>query len=168
MADFNGAFNKMMQNEGGYVLHNVKGDRGGETYAGIARNFWPKWEGWKYIDNDKEGIAMKLVYGFYYKNFWERMGCAEIASGDKAESIFDFSVNTGIRVASRVVQMTVGAKIDGIIGSKTVELINNMDDELFISHFVIAKIARYTQICNKNKSQRKFLLGWINRSLKGV
>ncbi|MBX9449807.1 MAG: hypothetical protein KL787_08850, partial [Taibaiella sp.] len=25
---------------------NVAGDRGGETYKGIARNIHPKWQGW--------------------------------------------------------------------------------------------------------------------------
>ena len=37
------------RNEGGYA--NNSADTGGETYAGIARNYWPKWQGWKYIDN---------------------------------------------------------------------------------------------------------------------
>lgn len=41
MADFNPAFEAMIKDEGGYVLHNVEGDRGGMTYAGIARNMNP-------------------------------------------------------------------------------------------------------------------------------
>lgn len=39
MSDFAVAYERMIRNEGGYVLHQVAGDRGGQTYAGIARNF---------------------------------------------------------------------------------------------------------------------------------
>ena len=45
MADFQPAFEKMIRNEGGYTLHNVASDRGGQTFAGIARNFHPNWPG---------------------------------------------------------------------------------------------------------------------------
>lgn len=46
MADFLQAYESMIRNEGGYTLHTVAGDRGGMTYAGIARNFHPNWPGW--------------------------------------------------------------------------------------------------------------------------
>ena len=48
MADFLPAYEAMIRNEGGYVLHDVPGDRGGMTYAGIARNMNPQWPGWAY------------------------------------------------------------------------------------------------------------------------
>jgi lysozyme family protein len=38
MANFDPAFDKMIRNEGGFKLTNIEGDRGGQTYAGIARN----------------------------------------------------------------------------------------------------------------------------------
>ena len=52
MAQFEPAFEQMMQDEGGYVLHEVPGDTGGMTYAGIARNKnpqWPGWAGWRAV-----------------------------------------------------------------------------------------------------------------------
>ena len=45
MADFLPAYEAMIRNEGGYVLHDVPGDRGGQTYAGIARNMNLRWPG---------------------------------------------------------------------------------------------------------------------------
>ena len=50
LANFESAFNRMIEDEGGYVLHEVPGDRGGMTYAGIARKMNPNWEGWQHID----------------------------------------------------------------------------------------------------------------------
>lgn len=41
MADFAPAFEEMIRNEGGYILHNVPDDRGGDTYAGVARASTP-------------------------------------------------------------------------------------------------------------------------------
>ena len=52
MGEFEQAFEKMIRNEGGYLLHKVSGDRGGQTYAGIARNFYPDWDGWDLIDRN--------------------------------------------------------------------------------------------------------------------
>ena len=40
---------KVLESEGGYQLTTLVGDSGGQTYAGIARNPNPHWEGWKLI-----------------------------------------------------------------------------------------------------------------------
>ena len=69
MSDFLQAYERMIVNEGGYVLHTVKNDRGGQTYAGIARNAWPEWAGWAYIDAGDTPPA-EMVRGFYRSNFW--------------------------------------------------------------------------------------------------
>lgn len=69
MAEFLPAFERMIVNEGGYVLHTVAGDRGGMTYAGIARNFHPGWPGWRVIDQGETPPA-ELVRQFYRSNFW--------------------------------------------------------------------------------------------------
>ena len=71
--------------------------------------------------------------------------------------------------SSRLAQ--VAAEIepaDGIIGSQSLKVINQCNEALFISNYTIAKIARYAYICNRNKSQKRFLLGWINRALGAV
>lgn len=47
MADFATAYAPLAGFEGGWC--NVQGDSGGETYAGIARRYWPGWPGWKII-----------------------------------------------------------------------------------------------------------------------
>ena len=74
MADFEPCFEKVILIEGGYKLHEVQGDRGGMTYAGIARNFWPKWPGWAKIDaNEFDGELTRLVRVFFKAEFWDRI-----------------------------------------------------------------------------------------------
>lgn len=170
MADFESAFQKTMQNEGGYRLHEVEGDRGGMTYAGIARRFHPGWAGWKIIDSGRmdDPDLTGMVRQFYRVNFWDRIGGDDIQAQQIAESVFDFAVNAGVRVAVKLAQLATGATPDGIVGPQTIGALNNTDPESFVAQYVVAKISRYAAICNHRPSQKKFLLGWINRTLKGV
>jgi lysozyme family protein len=62
----------------------------------------------------------------------------------------------------------LGLTPDGQFGDKTVEALNAIDPDKFVPMFALAKIARYRDIVTKNRTQQKFLLGWINRTLQGV
>lgn len=170
MADFSTAFERMIQNEGGYKLHKVSGDRGGQTYAGIARKFHPDWEGWKLIDaGDMESLELsRLVRSFYKEQFWDKMWGDRVAAQSIAESIFDFSVNAGASIAVKLAQLVVGTVPDGRMGPKTLEALNQAEEGVFILKYALAKVTRYAEICNRDRSQVKFLLGWINRTIKGL
>lgn len=166
MADFLPAFEAMIRNEGGYVLHNVEGDRGGMTYAGIARNMNLHWPGWVKIDNGDQ-VPAQMVRDFYKPNYWDNIKGDQIKSQVVAQAIFDFHVNAGA-VARKLAQLVVGATPDGAIGDKTVALLNAYDEDKFVMAYALAKIARYRDIVTRDRTQQKFLLGWINRTLEGV
>ncbi|MFT7224373.1 MAG: lysozyme family protein [Cellvibrionaceae bacterium] len=167
MAEFRPAYEKMIRNEGGYVNHKVAGDRGGQTYAGIARTFHGDWKGWNLIDRDDmdNPELTELVIEFYKSKFWDKVKGDEIQNQRIAATIFDFSVNTGTRTASKLLQLVVGETPDGIIGPKTVAAVNQADEELFVAKYALAKVARYAEIVKRDRSQIKFLLGWLNRTL---
>jgi lysozyme family protein len=166
MADFLPAFEQMIKDEGGYVLHDVAGDTGGVTYAGIARNKNPHWNGWPYIDRKEFGGPLTgMVRDFYKVEFWDKMRGDEIREQDIANSIFNFGVNAGMGMAVKLAQLVVNATPDGGIGPKTVELLNQQNASDFRKSYALTKIARYAEICNKNRTQSKFLLGWINRTM---
>ena len=94
---FNKALEKVLQNEGGYA--NVSGDKGGETYKGIARNYHPDWPGWKIVDQvkplswnetiDNDTLDF-LVRAFYYEKFWRRYQLEKIDNFALQKIIFDF------------------------------------------------------------------------------
>lgn len=167
MADFLPAFEKMIRREGGYVLHTVAGDRGGQTYAGIARNAWPQWEAWRAID-DGDMPPAEVVRAFYQAQFWFSIHGDKITDQSIAETIFDFSVNGGVKTAAILAQTIVGVTPDGKIGPKTLAAINAQNSEKFIMAYALAKIARYAAIVRRDRSQQKFLLGWVSRALEGV
>lgn len=169
MADFNPAFEKMLHDEGGMQLTDIPGDRGGMTYAGIARNANPQWVGWPLVDRKEFGGSLtSLVRDFYRQNYWDRIRGDEIRDQQIAETIFNFGVNTGVGVAVKLAQVIIGAVPDGGIGPKTVELLNRCTPQNFMASYALAKIGRYVNICLKDRSQSKFLLGWVRRSLEGL
>lgn len=171
MADFLPAFEAMIQAEGGYVLHNVPGDRGGQTYAGIARNFNPDWEGWEFIDR-RETPPTPMVRNWYHTNYWLPIMGDHIVSQKIATSIFSFAVNSSApkrpSVAIKLAQLVVGATPDGEFGQRTLQALNAYDPEKFIMAYALAKIARYRDIVARDRTQLKFMLGWVNRTLKDI
>ena len=174
MAKFNLAFSKMLSHEGGYV--NDPDDLGGETYKGIARNSHGSWQGWALIDQfknkpdfphslDTNPKLQNLVEQFYINNFWLPLNAELIQNQTSADSVFDFAVNSGLTTATRLVQSIVGTKIDGIIGEITLNKINSMDLGYFQAKLIVAKIEYYINTIRKRPTSKKFLLGWISRSL---
>lgn len=165
MADFLPAYESMLINEGGYKLTNDPSDRGSTTYAGIARNFHQNWQGWHYIDQGVMPDA-QLVRDFYREKFWDMMRLNEVNSQRIARTLFDFGVNAGPGTAAKLAQIIIGTTPDGRIGPKTLEALNAADEDLFIASYALAKIARYRDIVTRDRTQIKFLVGWINRTLK--
>lgn len=182
MAEFEPIFGKVMKLEGGFNLHEVPGDRGGMTYAGIARNKWPDWPGWAKIDAKVfDSKLTQMVREFYLANFWNPISGDDIKSQAVAYQIFAFGVNAGIALACKMAQAIVGVSADGHIGPKTISALNSMvvdkkDEEIFVLRYTLLKIFRYKDIAfederrkqDKIVSNMKFLVGWINRAEKGL
>jgi lysozyme family protein len=174
MADFTQAFQLMIAHEGGYG--NDPDDPGGETYKGVARKIFSKWDGWTKVDIlkrqtgfpanlDKDPELQQNVSDFYRVTFWDKMNGDQITNQDIANSIFDFGVNAGSGTSSTLAQMVVGAKSDGVIGPDSISAINNFDPDHFLASFTVAKIARYVNIVKKRPTSRKYFYGWVIRAL---
>jgi lysozyme family protein len=174
MADFTKAFQLMIAHEGGYV--NDPDDPGGETYKGVARKIFSKWNGWTTVDMlkrqpgfpsnlDKDAELQESVSDFYRVTFWDQMKGDQITDQAVATSIFDFGVNAGMGTSASLAQMVVGAKTDGVIGPKSVTSLNAFNNEHFLAAFTVAKIARYVNIVKKRPTSQKYFYGWVLRSL---
>lgn len=137
MADFNKAFEKVLKHEGGYV--NDPDDRGGETFAGIARNFHKSSIIWNEVDRlKKEGKTksqinkllfaneevMTDVKNVYKRLVWDSIRLDEVHNDKIAYQIFDEAVNKGFRRGVILAQITVGLPQTGIV---TQELINRLN-----------------------------------------
>lgn len=119
MASFLESYKITMGHEGLYS--NLKLDRGGETFMGISRRFFPSWPGWVIIDKIRascetaEGFNTSLIVNeelktlvpaFYKANFWDRFAGDEIAKSLQpiADELFDTAVNMGVHQAVKILQ----------------------------------------------------------------
>ena len=175
MADLSKALKKLWQvefsNRIELMLHTVKGDTGGMTYKGIARNFHPDWGGWAFIDAnhdarmlEQNSVLQDMVEQFYFMNFWRPIKGDEIAFQAVAEELFLSAVNIGTKKAVMLAQETVGAKIDGAFGGKTLLAVNSINASDFCERYTELEMKNYERIVERNPSQGKFLKGWIARA----
>lgn len=161
MANFDKAVMKTLINEGGATITNDPNDRGGLTKYGISQQSYP--------NVDIRNLTEEEAKNIYKRDYWDKVQGDSIQSQKVAENIFDTAVNMGSKTASRLVQLALEVEpVDGIIGNITLGVLNKAEPEIFIAEYTLAKIARYAHICNRNSSQRKYLLGWVNRALGGV
>jgi lysozyme family protein len=160
MANFNDAIVKTLAREGGAKFTDVPADKGGATKYGISQAAYP--------NVDIRNLTEPQARDIYKRDYWDRVRGDDLKSQVIAEAIFDTAVNMGVRTTSRMVQHVVGIEpADGILGSASLAVINKVAEKDFVPQFALAKIAYYASICNKDYSQTKFLLGWINRTLGG-
>jgi lysozyme family protein len=132
MAEFKPAYHRTAKSEGGW--NHVAGDRGGETYKGIARKFWPEWPGWKLVDAAKplkhnqvikSSALDQLVMDFYKKNFWDPVQGDQLRFQDFANELYDMAVNSGTSTAIKTAQKAAGIAVTGKIDSLTLAKFNN-------------------------------------------
>jgi len=158
-----------------------KDDPGGHTVFGVARKFWPHWEGWKIVDainlkhrskadRDRaleESIPLKrMVRVFYYDNFWLANSCDKLPF-QVALPLFDFALNSRAKVARQAFQRAVGADPDGVIGPATIRRLSTKlkrTSALSIGMAVTdARLMRYVRRVQQGKSPAKYLGGWMRR-----
>lgn len=128
MANFNDAFDKVIKHEGGYS--NNPHDKGGETFMGVCRKFYPNLKIWKTIDEikkkyvDKNAIRvinnlkntpehLTEIKNVYKTNYWNKLYLDEIYSQRIAETLFDDAVNRGTVAAIKTAQKILKLKISG-------------------------------------------------------
>ncbi len=174
---FSNILKDTLEHEGYYA--NVSGDKGGETYRGIARNYWPSWAGWKIIDEYKlrkgslpwnykidSSELEALIQSFYKSNFWDKILLDKVKSESLQAIIFDGYVNSGgnaIKLMQNVLNKSFGKslKVDGSQGQMTVNAINSVPASQLFEAYKAARVAYYKAI--GTGSNAKFLDGWLKR-----
>lgn len=176
--------------EGGYA--NDPADRGGETFRGISRRYWPDWPGWELIDRAKvRGAAVsvrlidaafagdremeRLVADFYQRHFWQPFESLGASRRIRAK-LFDTAVNVGVGGAVKMLQRAINQfglaaplMADGAIGPKTragfaLSAEGPGAEDSFLEAFCREQAAHYRRIVGRNPGQGKFFKGWLRRA----
>lgn len=178
MAYFDPIYVKVLQHEGWYA--NLKGDQGGQTYAGIARNFHGSWPGWRIVDSvialrggvdlpNNHYINDPLLNQYvrdFYLDIWNKSMAGYISNQDVAYLYFDFYVNS--RFAIREIQKALNAlglrvSVDNVPGMQTINAINNFQDQNRLHDTIKSARIAYLNEVAQYGSNASFLPGWMNR-----
>ncbi len=73
--------------------------------------------------------------------------------------VFDFGVNSGPSRSVKYAQATVGVRVDGVLGPKTLDAINNYDPRSFINKFCDTRL----DFLHRLGTWRVFGSGWAAR-----
>jgi len=166
---FDVCFSKIIKTEGGYVDDSA--DRGGKTKYGITEAVAR--------ENNYSGAMIDLpiekAKQIYKKDYWDKLSCDEIHNTCIAYTLFDTSVNMGVKQAALYLQKALriisgdDIIVDGIIGKATILKLNESSerDSLYILEILNCyRLNLYLQLCIKDSRQKKFLRGWIKRIIK--
>jgi len=164
MNNYKEAIELVLKHEGGYSKDVV--DRGGETFKGISRRFFPKWKGWEIVEVDHFDSRLDdLVVDFYKTYFWDSLVLSDVEDDFVASMLLNIGVNQGKRSVAKKIQRILGVTVDGVIGPITIGKLNEAHRDAFVYQFIIETIELYTHIINKDRGQKKFITGWLNRAI---
>ncbi|MDP4224831.1 MAG: glycosyl hydrolase 108 family protein [Bacteroidota bacterium] len=187
MADFEKAYRRTMRIEAGWC--NTEGDSGGETFAGVARNYHGNWHGWRIIDATKPRCKdiktlnqalfmnkelMNMVHEFYKEEFWNVDQLDKFDSQLIAENVFDAIVNCGLGHGIDFLQKAINKinpiyklVVDNKLGNKTFSAMNDtiskLGEQTVVDAYVDMRIIYHQNIASKYPSKRKFLNSWLYR-----
>lgn len=152
MTRFERCLEFVLKREGGFVNDPV--DKGGMTYKGICRKFFPALQVWNIIDSvivdggtvkdinhtlECSYKAQEEIKNIYKTLYWINCGCDNLLEPLDL-IVFDTAVNMGQGRAKNFLSHTYEPDV-----------------------YLYMRKDYYYEIVKKNPSQEKFLNGWINR-----
>jgi len=156
---FQDALQHVLREEGGFVNHPK--DPGGMTNLGVTRRALEDFRGGDVSEEEMRALTPYIVAPFYEHMYWDKCRCGELPSGVDY-FVFDTAVNQGVGAAARLLQLVVGASIDGIIGRQTVTMAKTQDAYATIMSLAFHRALRYMETRNIDV----FGKGWAGRLLR--
>lgn len=172
--DFDKVFELVIGAEGGYTDDprdygnwtdgKAKGSKGGVlmgTKYGISARVYGE-------ALRKNGLTIKDLTAdqaadIYRIDYWDKCKCDKLPE-QLRYPVFSCAVNCGTTTAAKILQRTVLAIIDGVIGSATIKAARTYRDiNGLVEEFFYCWRQHYEKVVEQDESQRCFLKGWINR-----
>lgn len=155
---FDKFFQDLIEVEGGYANH--PNDKGGETKFGISKRQFP--------DLNIKDLTLEKAKELYRENYW-RQEYDTILHEGLAYKAFEAGVHMRFTRAHALLQTALrsvgrSTPVDGILGPKTVEEINNANGETLLAAYRSELAGHYRCIVKSDPSQGVFLDGWLNRA----
>lgn len=167
MAKFALAITHTLKNEGGYISD--ADDSGGVTNWGISLAFYRKKIKVDATKEDIRNLSVAEAENIYEEYFWNRPNIGALHNQQLANKVFDLHVNTGrgialLQKAVNTVNPKAHLVTDNILGIKTVEMANAVDQDILYRELISQALSLYERIASHGNNH-KYLQGWKNRLL---
>ncbi|NCC68781.1 MAG: secretion activating protein [Clostridia bacterium] len=171
MTRFHDVAKIVLKHEGGLVDDPY--DRGGRTNLGITQNTLNRARvvipG---LPERVDGLNVSKALSIYQKLYWDACKCDSIPEPVDF-LVFDAAINCGTGGAGKQLQRAINRiggdlKVDGAIGPLTLAAVNaafDSDSWRLLHAVTLERIRWHNSIVARDKSQTKFLHGWMNRIL---
>ncbi len=131
MTNLDVAFNYLVDTDEGSKYTNDPDDSGGPTKFGITKATYEEFFKVAVSDDVIAEMTPETAKQIYSALYWARLRCGDIQDLGLATAIFDSSVLYGVGTIALLVQRALslcGAtlELDGILGDKSIELINRL------------------------------------------
>lgn len=134
----------VIKREGGYSNHPM--DPGGETKYGISKRAYP--------EEDIKNLTFARAADIYRRDYVEKFRLNELDSDRTAELVVDWVVHSG-SLGIRRLQSCLGLVTDGIVGEKTLQKLNALEDPNVILRWRLEFLVGLTG--------HPFIKGWVRR-----
>jgi lysozyme family protein len=149
---FEQAVEFVLAHEGGHS--DDQADKGGETAYGISHRSYP--------DLDLKTLTKEQAKELYKFDFWLPLHCDELPQGVDL-MVFDAAANQGKAAAARMLQKSVGAVVDGVVGPDTIKAA-----QLYPSKTIIAMAAERMFAYGAHEQFIRYGAGWARRLMAAV
>ena len=160
MSRFQECLARILKHEGGYV--NDPLDSGGRTNLGVTQRVWEEFVGHLVTEADMKALTPEKIAPMYKLKYWNPSYCEVLPKG-LDYVVFDFAVNAGTGRSVKTLQQAIGCVADGVIGPKTMAVINDANPKDLIAKFSDARADFYQGIIARKPDQARFIKGWLNR-----
>lgn len=147
----------------GSTFTNDPADHGGATRYGVTQREYDAYrERRGELQRSVRFITMDEVRDIYRREYWERVQ-ADNMPVPLDITMFDTGVLMGVGRAIRLLQMSLGVGVDGVIGPETREALSRADAYPVADRYTDLREARLRGIVERDPTQERFLRGWLNR-----
>lgn len=161
MAEAEKAVPRIRKWEGGWA--NSPYDRGGCTQRGVTIGTFRQFYGQNKTCDDLRRLTDEQWMHIFKSGYWDRIKGDKIANQSIADLFVDMAWGSGPVTAIRKVQKCLGTTADGIVGPKTLALLNAPDKELTFNKLWNMRKRWFENIVEKDPIQKRHLKGWLNR-----
>lgn len=161
--NFDKAFELVVGHEGGFT--DDRRDRGNWTSGkiGVGQLKGTKFgvSAMAYPNLDIKNLTLDQAKDIYLRDYWNKARCDDLPDGIDY-LVFDAAINHGIGNAAKLLQRSVGAVDDGVIGPKTIALVKTKDPKATIKEFAVRRFLFWAGI----KTFATYGLGWFRRGVE--